>query len=89
MHQPSGALSDGFLNAIAGGNEPEVFRYPGLLRKVVPATATNADALSAMTIHNLGAIAVVDNERHLRGVVEREQLMSRLLLSLTGSAAVA
>jgi hypothetical protein len=82
------ALSVGFLNAIAGGNEAEVFRYPGVLRKVLPATATNADALSSMTVHNLGAIAVVDEERRLRGVVEREQLMSRLLLSLTGTAAV-
>jgi CBS domain-containing protein len=82
-------LSGEFLNAVAGGNELGVFRYPGMLKKVVPATATNAEALSAMAVHNLGAIAVVDNERRLRGVVEREQLMSRLLVSLTGTPAVA
>jgi CBS domain-containing protein len=85
----SPALSAGFLAAIAGSNEAEVFRYPGVLRKVVPAHATNADALSAMTLLNLGAIAVVDDERRLRGVVEREQLVGKLLLSLTGTAAVA
>jgi hypothetical protein len=79
------ALSSSFLSAIATGNEHEVFRYPGVLRKVLPARATNAEALSAMTALNLGAIAVVDDERHLRGVVEREQLMSRLLLSLTAT----
>ena len=54
-----------------------------MLRQIVPTSATNADALSAMTANNLGAIAVLDEDRRLRGVVEREQLVSKLVLSLT------
>jgi CBS domain-containing protein len=60
-----------------------LFSFPGTLRKVVPSSATNAEALSAMTANNLEAIAVVSADRKLRGVVEREQLVSKLVLSLT------
>jgi len=79
-------LGHGFLEAVRRGDAREVFRYPGMLRKVVPAGATNAEALSAMTANNLGAIAVVDQDRRLQGLVEREQLVSKLVLSLTGAA---
>ena len=79
----SNALSGSFLQAVALGDAREVLRYPGILRNIVPTSATNADALSAMTASNLGAIAVLDEGRRLRGVVEREQLVSKLVLSLT------
>jgi len=82
----SSALSQGFLDTVQRGDKRELFRYPGMLRNIVPTTATNADALSAMTSNNLGAIAVVDNDRRLRGVIEREQLVSKLVLSLTEAA---
>jgi hypothetical protein len=35
--------------------------------------------------NDLGAIAVAGDDGTLPGVVEREQLMSKLILSLTGS----
>jgi len=79
----SQALSGSFLGAVARGDAREVRSYPGMLRQIVPTSATNADALSAMTANNLGAIAVLDEDRRLRGVVEREQLVSKLVLSLT------
>jgi hypothetical protein len=84
----SPALSGAFLGAVGRGDAREVFRFPGMLRKVVPTNATNAEALSAMTTNNLGAIAVVDEDRRLRGVVEREQIISKLVLSLTDVAQV-
>jgi CBS domain-containing protein len=82
----SESLGHGFLEAVRQGNAREVFRYPGMLRKIVPTSATNTDALFAMTTNNLSAIAVVDENRQLRGVVEREQLVSKLVLSLTDAA---
>ena len=79
----SDALSVSFLAAVQRGDIREVFSYPGILRKIVPTNATNAEALSAMTASNLSAIVVLDADRRLRGVVEREQLVSTLVLSLT------
>lgn len=76
------ALSASFLQAVGRGDKREVLLYPGTLQHVVPSSATNADALSAMTEYNLGAIAVLDEGLRLRGVVEREQLISKLVLSL-------
>jgi CBS domain-containing protein len=78
----SAPLSQGFLAAVAQDDERAVFRYPGLLRKVVPSHATNVEALAAMTASNLDAIAIVSDDRRLRGVVEREQLVSKLVLAL-------
>ena len=75
-------LGRAFVEAIRGGDSEEVFSFPRTLRKVVSPTATNAEALEAMTANDLGAIAVVGEDRQLRGVVEREHLVSKLVLSL-------
>ncbi len=79
-------LGHAFVDAIGRADTEEVFSFPGTLRKVVPPSATNAEALSAMTGNNLDAIAVVGEDRKLRGVVEREQLVSKLILSLAGTS---
>lgn len=76
------ALSEGFLNAVAAANTKAVFRYPGTLQKVMVKDESSAEALSLMTEHNLDAVAVVDGAHQVLGVVEREQLVSRLILSL-------
>jgi len=75
-------LSARFLQAAEHGDKKEVLKSPATFEHNVPKSATNADALSAMTAHNLGAIAVLDEGHRLRGVVEREQLVSKLVLSL-------
>jgi hypothetical protein len=76
------ALSGGFLDAVAAANTRAVFRYPGTLQKVMVKDESSAEALSLMTIHNLDAVAVVDDTHQVLGIVEREQLVSRLILSL-------
>jgi CBS domain-containing protein len=78
----SGPLSQGFLDALERGDKRAVFRYPGMLQKVVPSHATNAEALAAMTANNLDAIAIVSEDRRLSGVAEREQIVSKLVLAL-------
>jgi CBS domain-containing protein len=82
-------LGSAFLNAVASGNVGEVFRYPGMLRKVLPNSATNADALSTMVTNNLNSMAVVDENRRLHGVIERDHLVSKLVVSLTSASDVA
>lgn len=78
-------LSQAFLDSVAAGNLAEVSRYPGVMRRVVRLGASNADALVAMTTSNINVVAVVDDNHHLRGVVEREQIVSRLILSIAGA----
>jgi CBS domain-containing protein len=56
-----------------------------MLRKVVSADATNAEALAAMNEYNLDAIAIVSENRRLRGVAQREQLVSKLVVALADS----
>jgi CBS domain-containing protein len=79
-------LGEGFVDAITRGDERAVFRrYPVMLQKVVQPHATNAEALAAMTANNLDAIAIVSEDRRLRGVAEREQIVSKLVLALANS----
>jgi hypothetical protein len=80
------ALGPSFLEAIKDGDMQEVFRYPGTLREVMLTTETNTEALSRMTSLKLDSVAIVDERHQLLGVVEREQLVSKLILSLCGSS---
>lgn len=84
MQNPT--LGQAFLDAVGDDDVEAAFRFPGMLRKVVPPTATNAQALSTMTSSNLDAIAIVGDDRKLQGVVEREYLVSKLVLSLTNAS---
>jgi CBS domain-containing protein len=84
MHEP--VLGRNFLDAVEQENKAQVFRYPGMLKSVIPADTTNSQALDAMSRYGLGALAVVDDDRRVKGVVEREQLMSKLILSLVDDA---
>jgi CBS domain-containing protein len=79
-------LAQGFIDDIADANIARVFRYPGMLKKVIRTEATNSQALEDMSRHGLSALAVVEDDRRVKGIVEREQLMSKLILSLTDDA---
>jgi hypothetical protein len=78
----SEVLGNNFLEAVGRGDRGALLRFPGMgVHKVSP-SATNADALQRMTDDELIAIPVVDEDRRLQGTVGREQLISRLVLSL-------
>ena len=62
----------------------EVLSFPGILQTTVNADATNVDALHAMQKLNLDAIVAVDAEHKPVGVVERDQLLTRMMLRLAG-----
>lgn len=72
-----------FINVINRGNRQELFRYPGVVSETIRTQSTNAEALREMTKRNLEALVVTDESNQLRGVVEREQVLSRMILSLT------
>lgn len=75
-------LGNEFISTINEGRLFELFRYPGLVRKVINTQSTNAEALREMMSQNLEALVVTDENNKLVGVVEREQILSRMMLSL-------
>jgi CBS domain-containing protein len=57
--------------------------YPGVVRDTISPTTTNDEALRKMVTSNLNVIVVVDENNRLKGVVEREQVLTRMMLALT------
>ena len=71
----------GFVHAIKQGSKQELLRY-GLVRTTARTTDSNINALSRMTELKMNAIIVTDENHKLKGVVEREQVLSKLTLAL-------
>ena len=76
------ALGDEFVRIINEGSIQELQRYPGVVTRTISTKATSIDALREMTAQNLEALVVIDENRNLKGVVEREQILSKLLLAM-------
>jgi CBS-domain-containing membrane protein len=79
-------LAREFLHIVQMGNQHGIFQYPGILKNVIKPDATNAEALEVMDHYALDALAVVGRDHQLEGIVEREQVISTLLLSLVNDA---
>jgi signal-transduction protein with cAMP-binding, CBS, and nucleotidyltransferase domain len=79
------ALGAEFVKAINNGQVRKLQRYPGLVTKTISIKVTHKQALQEMTDRNLEALVVIDENKRLRGVVELEQVLSQLMLALTGS----
>lgn len=75
-------LASEFLGAVNQGQVAQVLRYPGVVSRTISTKSTNAEALREMLQQNIEALVVIDDQRKLRGVVEREQVLSRMMLSL-------
>ncbi len=76
------ALGDAFVEIINRGNIQDLRQYPGVVTKTISIKATNLDVLREMTAQNLDALVVIDEDQKLKGVVEREQILSKLLLGM-------
>ena len=71
-----------FVRTLDDGNFQELRRYPGIVTKTISTKSTNMDALKEMTVQNLDALIVIDKERKIKGVVEKDQLLSKILLGM-------
>jgi signal-transduction protein with cAMP-binding, CBS, and nucleotidyltransferase domain len=56
--------------------------------KKVSTNDTNAEALAKMEQTGVDALVVVDDKLKFRGIVEREQLLSRMILALVSTSRV-
>ena len=75
-------LGDEFVQIINEGRTQDLYRFPGIIKDTISTQSTNTEALQQMTKEHLEAIVVIDEERKLKGVIEREQITSKLILTL-------
>jgi len=75
---------DQFIQSINEGNVLKLQKYPGVITKALSIQASNVDALREMTERNLEALVVIDKDQKIKGVVEREQIVNKLLLGISG-----
>ncbi|MDQ3639076.1 MAG: CBS domain-containing protein, partial [Actinomycetota bacterium] len=57
--------------------------YPGVVRKTISTRSTNAEALREMMAKNLEALVVTDEDNRLKGIAEREHVLTRMVLDMT------
>lgn len=72
---------DRFIDLINTGSL-ELLSFPGVMTTTISTTATNLQALQKMTEHNLEAILLIDKDNKVVSVVEREQVLSKLMLGM-------
>jgi hypothetical protein len=75
-------LGKKFVDLLQDRHAASIRQYPGVVTQAITTQDSNAATLQEMLDQNLEALIVVDRERRLHGVVERDQILSKLLLSL-------
>ena len=75
-------LGNEFIHLINEGQRENLLRFPGVIKETISIQTTNAEALREMTKQNLEALVVIDEQGQLKGVVEREQILSKMMLAL-------
>jgi CBS domain-containing protein len=67
-------------------SDPDALQHlvttPGVSTETLPAGSTNSDALQLMTRRGLEVLALVDDAGQFKGVVERERVISDILLAV-------
>ncbi len=77
------ALGNEFVTLVNSGNIIQLADYPGMIMDTITTQTSNIDALKEMTGQNIEAMIVISEKKALAGVVEREQILSKILLALT------
>lgn len=74
--------SEEFVKVLNEGCQ-ELFSYPGIVRKTISTSSTNAEALREMIAKDLEALVVTDEDSRLKGIAEREQILTKMVLDMT------
>ena len=77
-----GVLGRRFIEDVMTRAVGDLLRFPGIVRKTISEKAANADALAQMEELNLEALVVTGEDGRLSGIVEREQVLSKMILAL-------
>jgi len=76
-------MGDEFVRVINDG-DLQLYQYASVVRKTISTRTTHAEALREMIDRNIEAMVVTDKTNQLQGIAEREQILSRMMLALTG-----
>lgn len=76
------SLGEKFISTLNDNNIQELKQFPGIVSKTISTKSTSIEALRKMTDQNLDLLIVTDENLKLKGVVEREQLLSKLILGM-------
>ena len=77
--------SNEFAEAVNSGHKDTLCRRYDLVTRTITITDTNITALEIMVDLKLDALIVVDKDGKLVGVVEQEQILSKLMVAITKS----
>lgn len=76
-----------FISHINANQVKEILDLPKMVTELLSMQSTNAEALRQMMILNLDALVVVDVDRYLKGVVERDEVVTKMMLTLLDKSA--
>jgi hypothetical protein len=76
-------LGNRLIDCINRGDTEGLSWFPGVVTRTLSTKASNLDALQEMTNKNMDALVITDESKRLAGVVEREQILSKLLLAMS------
>jgi hypothetical protein len=77
-----GALANEFVRTLNSGRPKSLSLYPGIVTEAITVAHTNAHALREMDRLNLEALVVINDDRRVAGIVERDQVLTKMLLAL-------
>jgi CBS domain-containing protein len=72
-----------FVEAINEGDSDKLYTCPGVVSKAISTKSTNAEALREMIERNSRFLVITDEKDRLKGIVEREQVIGKMVLALT------
>jgi hypothetical protein len=72
-----------FVEAINEGDPDKLYTCPGVVSKAISTKSTNAEALREMIERNSRFLVITDENNRLKGIVEREQVIGKMVLALT------
>ena len=75
-----------FINNIRNAELEELNQFPGIITETVSPNASNIEALEILQKGDYDALLVVDDNRNLRGVVQRDKIIGNMLLSMAKPA---
>lgn len=77
-----------FISCINTDKVGELLKYPKIVTKLLTTESTNAEALRLMNALNLDTLVIVNADHNLKGVVERDELLSRMMQTLVDKSTI-
>jgi hypothetical protein len=77
-----------FIDYINANNVEGLDNCPGVVKELLTPQSTNAEALRLMNEKHLDALVVVESDHSLKGVVERDEVVSRMMQMLVDKSTI-